>query len=232
MKRTARFIAATAVAVSLFTTSASANNNVGTVTADALNVRTQPTTESASLGLLPYGSSVALYEQVGSWYKIDFMDQVGYIFGDYVKIKEEKEAQEQAKQEQAAQEAAAAARDAQINSLIDTAKSYIGTPYVYGGSTPSGFDCSGFVKYVYGQIGISLSRTSYTQANEGTYVAYEDLMPGDIVCFGSGSISHVGIYVGDGQFIHSPRTGYSVCIAPLSGGSYNGRFRFARRIIQ
>lgn len=232
MKRTARFIAATAVAVSLFTTSASADNNVGTVTADALNVRTQPTTESASLGLLPYGSSVALYEQVGSWYKIDFMDQVGYIFGDYVKIKEEKEALEQAKQEQAAQEAAAAARDAQINSLIDTAKSYIGTPYVYGGSTPSGFDCSGFVKYVYGQIGISLSRTSYTQANEGTYVAYEDLMPGDIVCFGSGSISHVGIYVGDGQFIHSPRTGYSVCIAPLSGGSYNGRFRFARRIIQ
>lgn len=232
MKRTARFIAATAVAVSLFTTSASADNNVGTVTADALNVRTQPTTESASLGLLPYGSSVALYEQVGSWYKIDFMDQVGYIFGDYVKIKEEKEAQEQAKQEQAAQEAAAAARDAQINSLIDTAKSYIGTPYVYGGSTPSGFDCSGFVKYVYGQIGISLSRTSYTQANEGTYVAYEDLMPGDIVCFGSSSISHVGIYVGDGQFIHSPRTGYSVCIAPLSGGSYNGRFRFARRIIQ
>ena len=232
MKRTARFIAATAVAVSLFTTSASADNNVGTVTADALNVRTQPTTESASLGLLPYGSSVALYEQVGSWYKIDFMDQVGYIFGDYVKIKEEKEAQEQAKQEQAAQEAAAAARDAQINSLIDTAKSYIGTPYVYGGSTPSGFDCSGFVKYVYGQIGISLSRTSYTQANEGTYVAYEDLMPGDIVCFGSGSISHVGIYVGDGQFIQSPRTGYSVCIAPLSGGSYNGRFRFARRIIQ
>lgn len=232
MKRTARFIAATAVAVSLFTTSASADNNVGTVTADALNVRTQPTTESASLGLLPYGSSVALYEQVGSWYKIDFMDQVGYIFGDYIKIKEEKEAQEQAKQEQAAQEAAAAARDAQINSLIDTAKSYIGTPYVYGGSTPSGFDCSGFVKYVYGQIGISLSRTSYTQANEGTYVAYEDLMPGDIVCFGSGSISHVGIYVGDGQFIHSPRTGYSVCIAPLSGGSYNGRFRFARRIIQ
>ena len=232
MKRTARFIAATAVAVSLFTTSASADNNVGTVTADALNVRTQPTTESASLGLLPYGSSVALYEQVGSWYKIDFMDQVGYIFGDYVKIKEEKEAQEQAKQEQAAQEAAAAARDAQINSLIDTAKSYIGTPYVYGGSTPSGFDCSGFVKYVYGQIGISLSRTSYTQANEGTYVAYEDLMPGDIVCFGSGSISHVGIYVGDGQVIHTPRTGYSVCIAPLSGGSYNGRFRFARRIIQ
>ena len=228
MKRTARFIAATAVAVSLFTTSASADNNVGTVTADALNVRTQPTTESASLGLLPYGSSVALYEQVGSWYKIDFMDQVGYIFGDYVKIKEEKEAQEQA----TAQEAAAAARDAQINSLIDTAKSYIGTPYVYGGSTPSGFDCSGFVKYVYGQIGISLSRTSYTQANEGTYVAYEDLMPGDIVCFGSGSISHVGIYVGDGQFIHSPRTGYSVCIAPLSGGSYNGMFRFARRIIQ
>lgn len=232
MKRTARIIAVTAVAVSLFTTSVSADNKTGTITADALNVRTQPTTESASLGLLPYGSSVALSEQVGSWYKIDFMDQVGYIFGDYVKIKEEKEAQKQAEQKQAAQEAAKAQRDALVEKLIDTAKSYIGTPYVYGGSTPSGFDCSGFVQYVYGQIGISLSRTSYTQAKEGTQVSYENLMPGDIVCFGSGSISHVGIYIGDGRFIHSPRTGYTVCIAPLSGGSYNGRFQFARRIIQ
>lgn len=232
MKRTARIIAVAAAAVSLFTTSVSADNKTGTITADALNVRTQPTTESASLGLLPYGSSVALAEQVGSWYKIDFMDQVGYIFGDYVKIKEEKEAEEKSLREQAAQEAAKLERDALVEKLIDTAKSYIGTPYVYGGTTPSGFDCSGFVKYVYGQIGISLSRTSYTQANEGTYVSYENLLPGDIVCFGSGSISHVGIYIGDGQFIHSPRTGYSVCIAPLSGGSYNGSFRFARRIIQ
>ena len=86
----------------------------GTVTASALNVRSQPTTDSSVLGLLPYGSSIELHEQVGSWYKIDFMDQVAYIFGDYVDVSE-KDAQEQ-QQEQTESMAA---------KLIENAKKYI-----------------------------------------------------------------------------------------------------------
>ncbi len=188
----------------------------GTVTASALNVRSQPNTESDVLGLLPYGSSVELHEQVGSWYKINFMDQIAYIFGDYVAISEKK-AQEQI--------------DASVTALIETAKLYIGTPYVYGGSTPSGFDCSGFVQYVYGKIGVTLPRTSYTQATVGMKVSKQDLKVGDIVCFGSANyINHVGIYVGDGMYIHSPRTGYTVCISSIERG-YSSPFMYGRRIL-
>ncbi len=192
------------------------DSQTGTVTASALNVRSQPSTDSQVLGLLPYGSSVELHEQIGSWYKINFMDQVAYIFGDYVAISEKK-AQEQI--------------EADISTLIETAKLYIGTPYVYGGSTPSGFDCSGFVKYVYEKIGVTLPRTSYAQATVGTYVSKQDLKPGDIVCFGSKNyINHVGIYVGDGMYIHSPRSGYTVCIVSLDGG-YSSPFMYGRRIL-
>lgn len=214
-------IAKTVVSTLLFASislTAFAAPTTGTVTADALNVRTQPTTQSASLGLLPYGSSVELADQVGSWYKISFMDQVGYIFGDYVKVSEYSETQE--------------TKENKANKLIDIAKQYIGTPYVYGGTTPSGFDCSGFVKYVYSQMGITLPRTSYSQCNVGTYINKENLQAGDIVCFGNSdrSINHVGIYIGNNQFIHSPRSGYTLCISDLSG-SYSRRLRYARRVL-
>ena len=193
----------------------------GTITADALNVRTEASTSSPSLGLLPYGASVELCEQVGSWYKIDFKDQVGYIFGRYVKVNEQTgEAGAQAAQTQDKR-----------NKIVEIAKRYIGTPYVYGGSTPSGFDCSGFVKYVYGKMGIELPRTSYSQATIGTYVSLNELEIGDIVCFGKNSINHVGIYVGNGQYIHSPRSGYTVCISSMAERIRNGNFRYGRRII-
>ena len=192
------------------------NIKVGTVTADALNVRTEPSTQSDILGLLPYGSSVEIHEHIGSWYKIDFMEQVAYIFGDYVAISEKK-AQEEIQ--------------ADLTALTEIAKLYIGTPYVYGGSSPDGFDCSGFVKYVYSKIGIDLPRTSNSQAKIGTYVTADQLQPGDIVCFGYGSyIGHVGIYVGDDQFIHAPRRGTTVCYSDING-SYGGPLKYARRIL-
>ena len=216
MKKLLHIFILTVTLVSMMTTSVFADNDkkTGTITASALNVRSQPSTESQSLGLLPYGASVELSQQVGSWYEISFMDQVGYIFGEYVKVTDKSETKEE-----------------KATELIEIAKQYIGTPYVYGGTGPNGFDCSGFVQHVYKKMGITLPRTSYSQANVGTYVTYDELMPGDIVCFGVNSINHVGIYVGDGQFIHSPRTGYTVCIAPMSGGSYNGKFRYARRVM-
>jgi cell wall-associated NlpC family hydrolase len=203
--------------ISFSSTTAYADNiKVGTVTADALNVRTEPSTQSDILGLLPYGSSVEIHEHIGSWYKIDFMEQVAYIFGDYVAISEKK-AQEEIQ--------------ADLTALTEIAKLYIGTPYVYGGSSPDGFDCSGFVKYVYSKIGIDLPRTSNSQAKIGTYVTADQLQPGDIVCFGYGSyIGHVGIYVGDGQFIHAPRRGTTVCYSDING-SYGGPLKYARRIL-
>ncbi len=101
--------------------------------------------------------------------------------------------------------------------VLDTAAQYLGVPYLWGGTTPSGFDCSGFVQYVMRQNGISITRTTYTQwDNDGTYVSRSELQPGDLVYFGDSSAPHhVGIYVGDGQYIHSPRTGDVVKYASL-----------------
>ena len=120
-----------------------------------------------------------------------------------------------------------------IQSIIDTAESFLGLPYVWGGTTPSGFDCSGFVQYVYGQNGYSLTRTTYTQwDNDGTYVSKSDLQPGDLVYFGSGgSPSHVGLYVGDGMMIHSPRTGDVVKFSTIESGYYADCYMGAKRIV-
>lgn len=104
---------------------------------------------------------------------------------------------------------------ASSSSVIQYASQFIGTPYVYGGTSPSGFDCSGFVQYVYAHMGISLGRTTYDQVKEGSPVTGA-LQPGDLVFFGSPSAPHhVGIYVGNGQMIDAPRTGETVGIHNL-----------------
>lgn len=102
---------------------------------------------------------------------------------------------------------------------VAKAKEYRGIPYVAGGSTPSGFDCSGFTQYVYGKVGVKLSHNSQAQYNEcDRKVARDDLKKGDLVFFGDGtsSINHVGMYVGNGKYIHSPQTGDVVSIDSLS----------------
>lgn len=120
-----------------------------------------------------------------------------------------------------------------IQAILDMADSFLGTPYLWGGTTPKGFDCSGFVQYIYGQNGYSITRTTYTQwDNDGRPVAKSELKPGDLVYFGSGgSPSHVGMYVGDGMMIHSPRTGDVVKYTTIESGYYDNCYMGARRII-
>lgn len=104
------------------------------------------------------------------------------------------------------------------NAILETASQYLGTPYLWGGSSPAGFDCSGFTSYVFKQHGISIGRTTYDQIGRGVSVSLSNLQPGDLVFFGSASAPyHVGIYWGDGQYIHSPQTGDVVRISSLSG---------------
>ena len=111
--------------------------------------------------------------------------------------------------------------------VVGIAMQYLGVPYVWGGSTPRGFDCSGLVSYVFAQIGVSVPHSSYSQFGMGTAISINDLQPGDLVFFAGAS--HVGIYIGGGQFIHAPHTGDVVKISSLSG-YYSSNFAGARRI--
>ncbi|MBQ4132453.1 MAG: C40 family peptidase [Desulfovibrionaceae bacterium] len=119
--------------------------------------------------------------------------------------------------------------------VLLTAYSQLGTPYRYGGTTPNrGFDCSGFTSWVYSQNGIQLPRSSKEQFQVGRPVAQEDLKPGDLLMYkrGRGSGTHIGIYVGDGRYIHSPSRGKTVMEANAFNPRSNLRFLGARRVFE
>ncbi len=116
----------------------------------------------------------------------------------------------------------------QYGGVVGIAMQYLGTPYVYGGESPSGFDCSGFVMYVYSQVGVSLPRTVSTQYAVGVAVSRSELQAGDLVFFNG--LGHVGIYIGGNQFIHSPHTGDVVKISSITGW-YADTYVGARRIL-
>ncbi|MBQ7113804.1 MAG: C40 family peptidase [Clostridia bacterium] len=102
-----------------------------------------------------------------------------------------------------------------LNSILDTAKQYLGLPYKTAGTSPeTGFDCSGFTQYVFKRAGITIPRVSRDQAKAGMAVPYSQMRPGDLVCFNS-PVSHVGIYIGGGKFIHSPKPGDVIKITEL-----------------
>jgi peptidoglycan DL-endopeptidase CwlO len=111
--------------------------------------------------------------------------------------------------------------------VVGVAMRYLGTPYVWGGASPSGFDCSGLVMYAYAQVGVSLPHSSYAQYGYGSPVSRSDLQPGDLVFFDG--LGHVGIYVGGGSFIHAPHTGDVVKISSLTGW-YASTYVGARRL--
>jgi cell wall-associated NlpC family hydrolase len=97
--------------------------------------------------------------------------------------------------------------------VLKVAAKYVGTPYVFGGSTPGGFDCSGYVAFVFSQFGIALPHSVYAQKRMGIIIKPEDAMPGDIVMWNDSS--HNGIYAGNGNFYHAPRRGDRVKLAPI-----------------
>jgi peptidoglycan DL-endopeptidase CwlO len=112
--------------------------------------------------------------------------------------------------------------------VVGIAMQYLGTPYAWGGASPGGFDCSGFIMYVYAQVGVSLPHNAAMQYGYGSPVSRSDLQPGDLVFFNG--LGHAGIYVGGGSFIHSPHTGDVVKISSLGEGWYASTYVGARRI--
>jgi len=109
--------------------------------------------------------------------------------------------------------------------VVNIAKKYVGTPYIWGGSSPRGFDCSGFIKYVYAKIHIYLPHYTRFQYSYGRYINRNQLRPGDLVFFNN--LGHVGMYIGNHSFIHAPRSGDYVRISSIHRDSYYG----ARRLL-
>jgi len=117
--------------------------------------------------------------------------------------------------------------------LISYAYDFIGIPYVWGATGPKSFDCSGFTKYVYNAFGVGLPHYTGSQIGEGSSVARNNLVQGDLIFFNTdGPVSHVGIYVGDGEFIHASSGSRKVTVSNLGQSYYSSRYAGARRILQ
>ena len=182
----------------------------GVVTADVLNVRQGASKTTNKIGELKKDTNVTIIFREGDWYRIQYGTDEAYVSANYVS--DDPELIEAANTKSVGEE------------IVEYAKEFIGIPYVYGGTSPSGFDCSGFVKYVYAHFGVALPRVTYDQIKVGTSIDYSELQAGDLVFFRGGD--HVGIYVGNGQYIHAPRTGRTITVEDLNRSVYA-----ARRII-
>lgn len=189
----------------------------GQVMDGPLNIRSGPGTEYGTVGSLSTGAIVEIEELVGGyggWYKIE----QGYVSSDYV----------------AQVDASVAASSGKGSQIAQYALQYVGCPYVYGGSSPSGFDCSGFTTYVMKHFGSSINRTASSQMDNGTSVSKSQLQPGDLVFFNSGNSSkratHVGIYTGNGQFVHASTSTTGVIISDLNSSYYSSTYVGARRL--
>ena len=182
------------------------------ITTGTLNVRSGPSTETDKVDTLHAGRVVQVLETLDGWYRIE----EGYISSEYA-------VQADPSQVSKGQE------------IADYALQFLGYRYVHGGASPKGFDCSGLTTYVYKQFGYTLNRTCSGQLDNGTSVSMSELQPGDIVIFRKGNSSkratHVGLYIGDNQFIHASTPTKGVIISKMSDSYYTTGFVGARRIV-
>ena len=224
----------------------------GKVNYSKVNMRTGPSTTYTRIGQSSQNDLCYIIGMNNQWYKVIWNDQICYIRSDYLTLTEypyENRASRKSplffrggkttgtavsvsKLKSSSNYIGSAQNNLAAN-LIATAKKYIGVKYVWGGTSPTGFDCSGFVQYVFKQHGITLNRTVVTQYQHGTAVSRSNLQPGDLVFFQNTyttGLSHIGIYIGNGEFIHASSS-QGVTISQLSNNYWNSHYHSARRVL-
>ncbi|MCH5188675.1 MAG: C40 family peptidase [Oscillospiraceae bacterium] len=187
----------------------------GYVTCDTLNVRSAPDETSSIVTRVYRGNEVELLYCNGyNWYCVQLPNgTTGFCHAGYISTERP---------------------TSNVDSIIATAKSFLGRPYSYGASGPNAFDCSGFTSYVFAAYGISLPRSSAAQSTVGVTVSRSELQPGDLVFFATGSsgkVSHVGIYIGNGDIIHAATGQGKVVINNFSMNYYSSRFLWGKRVL-
>lgn len=202
-----------------------------------LNVRSDQSATSSKLGILSKGEKVTGIDK-GEWVEFTFNGKTGYVIKSYLSAT--KPAAEQPKANNNSGNSTPAKTEKQsyssdIDKVVEVALAQVGKPYIWASANPNiGFDCSGLTYYAFKQAGINLNRTSYTQINNGVSVDSKDLRKGDLVFFnnGGGRISHVGIYIGNNQFVHASSPGTGVIVSKLFGSYFGNTYVGARRIIK
>ncbi len=181
---------------------------IATCTADTLRVREEPNTESTILALMPNGEEVEVLEDQGDWIKVSVDNEEGYVKADYVTVSNELTKAMTMTEVRYGQ----GVSDVKVD-LVSYACQFIGNPYVWGGtSLTNGADCSGFTLSIFAKYGIYLPHSAAAQANCGRRVSASEAQPGDLFFYGGGRISHVAIYIGNGQIVHAStrRTGIKI----------------------
>lgn len=185
------------------------------VTGGTINVRTGPGTNYDKITQVVSGKQVEVIGEENGWYQVTFDSTTGWLLGEYLRDP--------------------ADLDGSVGAqVVEMAMAFLGTRYRSGGSSPNGFDCSGFTLYLYAKFGYSLPHSATAQyKNCGYAVAKADLQPGDLVFFSDSShaIGHVGIYIGNGQIIHARYSVGKVTIDNLSASYYTNRYVGAKRIV-
>lgn len=217
------------------------------IKSSAVNVRSKSNTSSNIVTTLTQNTQVKAIGEEGDWYKVEVNGKSGYILKSLLSTNKvevtsrssttDRQTTNNSKQQNTNNNKtheSTATNSSKGEEIVSYAKKFLGRKYVYGGSGPNTFDCSGFTMYVYKHFGYSMGHSAVTQAGLGKYVSKSNLQPGDLVIFNDSanrSIGHVGIYIGGGNFIHASSGGGRIMISSLSGSYYNTRYVTGRRII-
>ena len=208
----------------------------------SVNLRAEPNTSSEIVANVTVNTSVDVYEEKDGWSKVKIksLAKEGYISTALLSdTKQETSRGTEATRNKTQKSTTPVVNETTTTtttseggtSVVAKAKQYIGSRYVYGGSSPSGFDCSGFTSYVYKQFGVSLNRTAAGQYSNGTAVSKTQLQPGDLVMFGKSGINHVGIYIGGGRMVHAANPSRGVTTDTINSGYYANNYVGARRVM-